>query len=203
MGIGLASPAWPLDVQASQAVARFASTNAANGSVIELQNKSGAVSSLGAINFNNAANSYPGQIAYTSTDAMTFRTATAERMRIDSLGNVGIGTNNPQSALHVNGTVAANALRAPGAGVGTGTFAFIHKATGANISGHITTIDHPLCNGDPNAILIVTHNYNASGQYETHPFGTWYNGSARWTIYHEDIAAMPTNQAFNVMVIKP
>lgn len=93
-------------------------------------------------------------------------------------------------------------LTVPGAGVGTSTPLFIHRATAGNTSAHITTIDNPACNGDSGAILIVTHNYNASGQYETHPFGVWYNGS-QWTIYHEDLAAMPEGQSFNVMIIKP
>lgn len=98
------------------------------------------------------------------------------------------------------------AVRVTGAGVGTSTPVFIHRATADNTGGHITTIDNPMANGDPNAILLVTHNFSAdtsSSPYETTPVGVWYNGS-RWTIYHENTGvAMPVGRAFNVMVIKP
>jgi serine protease len=79
---------------------------------------------------------------------------------------------------------------------------FVHRASAANISGHITTINNPYANGNPNAIVIVTPNWNpggAGGIYNNHAIGVWYNGS-RWTIYNEDIAAMPVGAAFNVAV---
>ena len=79
---------------------------------------------------------------------------------------------------------------------------FVHKATAANTSGHITTINNPYANNNPDAILIVTPNWNPSGiggTYNNHAIGVWYNGS-RWTIYNEDGAAMPANAAFNVEV---
>jgi hypothetical protein len=119
---------------------------------------------------------------------------------------VGINTNSPKATLHVRGNIATDALRAPGAGINTGTFAFIHRAAATNISGHVTTLYHPLTDGDPNAILMVTHNYNAdisATPYETNAVGVWYNGS-RWTIYHENTGmAMPVGRAFNVLIVKP
>jgi hypothetical protein len=70
----------------------------------------------------------------------------------------------------------------------------------------MTTIDHPLANGDPNAILLVTHNFsadNSSTPYEPNAVGVWYNGS-KWVIYHENTSVpMPIGRAFNVMIIKP
>jgi hypothetical protein len=117
-----------------------------------------------------------------------------------------------QNGVMIQGTATTldlrgdGAIRVAGAGVGSAGPVFIHRASNANISGHITTIDHPLANGDPNAILIVTHNFSAdtSGTpYEPNAVGVWYNGS-RWTIYHENTAvAMPVGRAFNVMIIKP
>lgn len=95
-----------------------------------------------------------------------------------------------------------------GAGVGTGTPLFIHRATAGSITGdssHITTIDHPLCNDDPHAILLVTHNWtedSAAPRYESHPVGVFYD-AGHWAIFHEDLAAMPAGRAFNVMVVKP
>ena len=37
---------------------------------------------------------------------------------------------------------------------------FVHVATAANITSNWTTIDHPLTNGNPNAIILVTPNWN-------------------------------------------
>jgi hypothetical protein len=117
-----------------------------------------------------------------------------------------------QNGVMIEGTTTTldlrgnGAIRVAGAGLASPGPVFIHRATVANTSGHITTIDNPLANGDPNAILLVTHNYSAdtsSTPYEPNIVGVWYNGS-RWTIYHEDTSvAMPAGRAFNVMLIKP
>jgi hypothetical protein len=110
----------------------------------------------------------------------------------------------------VGGTAAANALvitnsiRFPGAGVGTTTAAFIQVSAATNIVGDTTFIYNPLSDGDPNAILIVTHNYNPGETlytYNNKPVGVWYNG-AHWGIFNEDQSAMTNNIAFNVLIIK-
>ena len=101
-------------------------------------------------------------------------------------------------------TIASGAIHVSGASTNNpNTAAFIQYATAANTSSYITTINNTLCNGDPNAILLVTHNFNpvgVPGNYDTHPFSVYYNGS-RWTIYNDDFAAI-TGMSFNVLVIK-
>jgi hypothetical protein len=84
--------------------------------------------------------------------------------------------------------------------------AFVHRAIPANISGHVTSIDSPLTNGQPNVLVFVTHNFNPGAVgpsvYNPHPFGVYYV-DGKWTIFNEDIAAMPVNAQFNVLVIQP
>jgi hypothetical protein len=104
-----------------------------------------------------------------------------------------------------NGAIGVN-----GAGVGTSTPVFIHQATNSNIAcgfSQCTVIDHPLTNGDPNAILIVTHNFTpggGSGLSDSHAVGVQYlSTSSKWAIYHLDLTAMFEGTAFNVLVVKP
>jgi len=84
---------------------------------------------------------------------------------------------------------------------------FVHQATAANISGNYTVIDHPLINGNPNAIVFVTPNWNpgnVGGTYNNHNIGIWYSSSQqKWAIFNQDLAAMPVNAAFNVLVLVP
>src|ERR1017187_3560954 len=102
--------------------------------------------------------------------------------------------------------LVSGGIKVTGAGVDTATPVFVHRATTANISAHITFIDNPYCNGQPNAILLVTHNWSqdtAANRYEVSPVGVYYTGTG-WAIFHEDdTTAMPVGRAFNVMVIKP
>lgn len=86
----------------------------------------------------------------------------------------------------------------------SGPHVFIHEATASNIANNWTTIDHPLVNDKPEAILLVTQNYNpggGSGHYNDHPLGVYYiAGSGRWAIFNQDRADMLSGPAFNVMV---
>jgi hypothetical protein len=120
---------------------------------------------------------------------------------------IGDGTN---TALRVS----SGAIQVSGAGIGTSTAVFIHRATGANIeagSTHRTTITHPMCDGDSNAILLVTPNYNpgqTGNVLDPHPIGVFYNSLlGKWQIFHQDYlltsAPMATNAAFNVLIVKP
>ena len=90
VGIGTTTPSWPLHLVAGQSVARLDSTTNTFGSVIELRNNAASPTYLGAINFQNAVGTFPGQIGYLATDALAFRTAGAERMRLDNVGRLDV-----------------------------------------------------------------------------------------------------------------
>ncbi len=101
-------------------------------------------------------------------------------------------------------TIGGGTFHVSGAGIETSTVAFIHKATSANTAGDNTTIDNPQCNGDPNAILIVTQNWNPGGGlgvYNKASVGVYYTGS-NWAIFNEDSSSMVVGSAYNVLVIK-
>jgi hypothetical protein len=110
------------------------------------------------------------------------------------------------TALKIDG----GAIQVLGAGIGTSTTVFVHRATSDNIepgNTHRTTITHPMTDGDPNAILILTPNYNPSQTgniLDAHPVGVFYNSLlSKWQIFHEDLAAIVVNDAWNVLVVKP
>lgn len=105
VGIGNLNPAYPLHLVGDLGGARFDSTANPNGSVLELRNTMASPNYLGAINFNNAAGTFPGQIGYLASHDLIVRTAGAERLRVDGSGRVGIGTADPQATLHVKGSV--------------------------------------------------------------------------------------------------
>ena len=96
-------------------------------------------------------------------------------------------------ALPVAGAWNPESATVPGA-------RFVHTATAASIAGHYTYIDHPLTNNTPNAIVLVTQNWNLGGvgnTYNNHPIGVWYsNATKKWAVFNQDHASMPAGAAF-------
>ena len=82
----------------------------------------------------------------------------------------------------------------------------VHRAAAANISGHMTWLDNPYANGQPNAFVYVTANWNpggVGGTYNSHPVGVWYDAvRGRWAIFNQDFAAMPEGASFNVVYLQ-
>jgi len=78
-----------------------------------------------------------------------------------------------------------------------------HVAIPSNIFGNYTIIDHPVLNGDPNAVFVFGHNWGISGDPSNvimdHNMGVWYDG-ANWSIYTEDFSAVPENATFDLLI---
>jgi hypothetical protein len=91
VGIGTSTPGYKLDV--------FSGTN--NSNVAKF---TGGQSAKGLVVSTYASNGNDGGARLASTDSLSFSTAAIERMRIDSSGNVGIGTTSPDYRLQVSGT---------------------------------------------------------------------------------------------------
>lgn len=74
------------------------------------------------------------------------------------------------------------------------------KHTTAPLDGSSTVIDHPSLNGDPTAVLLVTHNVSDSpDQWLDKSFGVRYDyGLDRWTIATVDNSSLG-DQTFNVV----
>jgi len=98
VGIGTSSPSLPLDVHGG--TIGVTSATAFAGLQITSAN-----TSFGYINFGDPEDGNIGQIYYGHTDnALSFKTNNSERARIDSSGNVGIGTISPAKPLHISGS---------------------------------------------------------------------------------------------------
>lgn len=85
-----------------------------------------------------------------------------------------------------------------------GSGGFVHRAALLNTVGNATYLDNPLVNGEPDAEVSVTQNWNpggGGGVYNDHPVGVLYDEDAgRWFVYNKDAARMPEGSAFNVAV---
>jgi hypothetical protein len=100
LGIGTSSPNYKLDVQdASSGAVRIRTTSSGNANLI-IQTVAGGTA---AIDLENAAgiNRILGGLGGTSN--LSFHTSGSERMRLDSSGNLGIGTSSPTAKLDVQG----------------------------------------------------------------------------------------------------
>jgi hypothetical protein len=81
---------------------------------------------------------------------------------------------------------------------------FVHYANLDNTEGNSTYLNNPLTNGEPDAILTVTQNWNPGGGrgiYNDHPISVLYDADIRkWAICNRGGAPMAGGAAFNIAV---
>ncbi len=141
-----------------------------------------------------------GSFAWADGQGGTFSTDQNNQFAVRA--SAGLMIEGSASVLDLRGN---GGIRVAGAGINTLGPAFTHRATVANVSGAQTVIDHPHCNSRPNAILIVTYNFNPAGVAGTRndkPTGLYYTGT-RWAIYNMDSTSMPVGAAYNILVVNP
>jgi hypothetical protein len=76
--------------------------------------------------------------------------------------------------------------------------AYVHTATAGNSSGDYTVLDHPLLNEHACARFHVTQGVGGA-VFNAHPIGVFY-GAGQWAIYNQDIAGIPPDTQFHVVV---
>lgn len=138
------------------------------------------------LNFSDPDDEDVGQLSYDhSTDAMRFRTNNTERMRIDSSGNLLVGTTSGSDKVTVNGTVNATAFVGDGSaltGFGgsttagdVGTYAYLINTVGnIGITPGATTAGSSLrYSAQSTNSNTSSSGYSLGHTYSSGPSGTW------------------------------
>ena len=81
---------------------------------------------------------------------------------------------------------------------------FVHRAGVLNTANNYTYLDNKLTNGEPDAVLSVTQNWNpggGTGVYNDHPVDTVYDAKLKkWAVLNRDGKPMPKGASFNIAV---
>jgi hypothetical protein len=171
VGIGTVSPAAKLDVQNNgDIVVRSYSTNASNQAFVQALNSAGTF--IGLLQYGASKTTYgalgAGKGAVYSTDSVTIMADTStgiinfatggntERARIDSSGNVGIGTISPAARLDVtNGASPSSRLRV-GVGAGAANTLYSTLAAGDYVNFETNGADRARIDSSGNLLVGVT-----------------------------------------------
>jgi hypothetical protein len=83
---------------------------------------------------------------------------------------------------------------------------FVFTASSADTVGDTAYIDNPATNGQYNAMLFVTPNFDPDATcgcvYDPEPVGVWYDDTLKqWAVFNENGADMSQNESFDVLVV--
>ena len=160
VGIGTTSPSSKLHIDCG-------STATSDGLLIENDYESNNQVTflrlgIGANNYAQiSAHTEPGDKTYLQFHTQSGSGAFSERMRITSGGNVGIGTNSPESALQVVGNIVGSTPTTKGIHIG------MNNALQANIelcsasTSYNSNIDFTVPNSDNKGRILYSHNENS------------------------------------------
>jgi len=85
-----------------------------------------------------------------------------------------------------------------------GSNRFVHTSSAGTIAGDHTDLDNSSANGNPNAVVFITQNWNPGGgvgTYNKHSVGVWYNAAkGKWSVFNEDQTSMASGVSFNVYI---
>lgn len=150
-----------------------------------------------------------------------------EALRAESSGTAILASTDTGTAIHAksdqDGTALAiegGSIQVKGAGVNTKTAVFVHQCTSGNTppsatGNTITFIDHPMCNGNPNAVLLVTPRGRlvtvqgveiVSGTYD-HFAIAYFATKSKWGLINtsllDESGDFDEGDRFNVMIVLP
>lgn len=76
---------------------------------------------------------------------------------------------------------------------------YVHIATSANTFSHVTYLDNPILNGNPDAHFLFSQQYNVTSN--NHVTGIWYNtAQGKWAIFNEDLTNLSLGTKFNIFL---
>lgn len=193
VGIGTSSPADKLHVAFSSGSLggiRVQNTNSGGQAALSYYNDVGTQKAD--IWWNNSGSIL--NFRTISTDPMVFSTNNAERMRIDTSGNVGIGTSSPNAKLGVSGDVRIN-------NTSNATFSAqlnTQFTTGVQCGMYLKVTD---TSASQSMVIFGNTNNDAVGSIATSGSATTYNTSSDYRL-KQDITPM-TGALAKVALLKP
>ena len=189
VGIGTSSPGSALDVQAvdGRSIIRFTATTGTNPVYNRASNTGGFlyVGRDGSAGTDFGAGAYASALWSTGAYPMVFGTNGTERMRIDSSGNVGIGTSSPSYTLDINRGGVGPVAKFTGS-----ASAYIYAGSAAVYFGSDATVSNSFGADSVNNRLVMYTNNNERMRIDSGgnvQIGTTANlAGAKYTVYQDN-----------------